>query len=354
MRHPRRAPGRVVRWDGFENDLSLLAAQERLRRRRFAVPSHTSTHAIGFTNGLAPGRAAARPPGLAGRRGSAWRVGPALVAAALLLISLSYLFLPSEGPAARDDPVARDLGPTATSPPVWPSQWNLLVTDPDTGVVATVVDIVEVRWAGSWWDSYTYIRVATRSRAFWESGGLNLASHSWWLYLDFGDGNNDWIVEERSLGICSHAWNGTGGDWGIGPGCDVFDTLTDTDVGSAVRILKCSSNLDCVDFALEKSAYPGLGSDLIVTAAADKVEDLDLAGDTFRNPRNAYPACDPVSFDDCTPPARISLQIPEFPSLLAVVVGVPTVLIVMRRRRARTTAKTPEAPMPPRDDLDYG
>jgi hypothetical protein len=276
------------------------------------------------------------------------------VAAALILTSLYLFSLPSEGPEDRETTVEKDLGPTATAPPVWPSQWDLLATDPDTGVAATVVDIAEVRTDGSWWDPYIYIRVATRSRAISEFGSFSLASHSWWVYLDFGDGNNDWIAEERPLGICSHAWDGTGGDWGVGPGCDVFDTLTDTDVGSAVRMLQCPSNLDCIDFALEKSDYPGLGIDLIVTAATDKTEDLDLAGDAFRNPKSAYPACDPIYFDDCTPPARISLQIPEFPSLLAVVAGVPTVLIVMRRRRARPTAKTPEAPMPPPDDLHYG
>lgn len=335
MGHPRHVPGRLVQRDGFETGLGLLAAQERLRRRRLVVSGLNVS--IGFAHGLAPGRVAPRVPKIAGQRKGAKWVGSALVAAALILILLYGFSFPSNGGEGGETRVDSDPGPTATAPPAWPPQWDLLATDVDTGVASTVVDLAEVWTAGTYWDSYAYIRIVTDSRAFLETGGLRLTSHSWWVYLDFGDGYNDWIVAEQSLGLCSHAWDGTNGDWGVGAGCDVFDTLTASDVGSAVRILRCSSELDCIDFALEKSDYPGLGFDLIVTVAADKMEDLNLAGDTFRNPRNAYGGCDPIYFDDCTPPARISLQIPEFPSLLTAVVGVPAVLAIMCRRRARRT-----------------
>ena len=333
----------AVRPDGLRTGLSLEATQERLRRRRFELSGLNAAHATGFINGLPPGRGASRPGRLALQSGGGWKVGVALAVVVLLLIPFSQVVLPSEGVADAERRVNSDPGPAATTPPAWPPQWNLLVTDPDTGMSSKVVDVVEVRTYGSGFDAYVYVRIVTGTRAIRETGGLQLAGHSWWVYLDFGDGNNDWIVEERPIGVCSHIWDGANADWGVGAGCDVFDTLTDADVGSAVRVVPCYSGVDCVDFAVEKSDYPGLDWELILTAAADRAEDLDLAGDRSRNPRSASPGCDPVYFDDCTPPARISLQIPEFPSLLAIVAGVPAVLAVMRRR---TAARARQGPRP--------
>jgi len=338
------APHAPIRPAGLRTGLGLEASQERLRRRRFGLSALSAPHASGFINGCPPGRGGApRPNRLALQTGRGWRVGVALTAAALLLLPLSQVFLPSEDGVDAEGRIGSDPGPAATVRPVWPSQWSLLVTDPDVGVSAKVIDVVEVRVYSSGWNEYVYVRIVTQTRAIWETGGLQLAGHSWWVYLDFGDGNNDWIVEERLLGICSLGWDGANADWGVGAGCDVFDTLTDADVGSAVRVVPCYSGVDCVDFALEKSDYPGLGWELILTAATDRAEDLDLAGDRSRNPRSASPGCDPAYFDDCTVPARISLQIPELPSLLAIVAGVPAVLAVMRRRTAARARRSPRA-----------
>lgn len=345
----RETLGTRVGGSEYTSELGILAAKERLRRRRCVASGLGGPNARGLTNGLAPARASSRP---LRRPRPAWGIVVVLAGAAFLLAPLYALSLPSEGggipegPSSADaglPPAAPDAETAATYPPTWPSQWTLLVTDPDVGVNGRFVDIVDVRWGAGGWNPYLYLRILTGATALWESWQIDLATHSWWVYLALGGGNNDWIIEERSFGICSLAWNQSAGTWGIRPGCDVVDTLTDADVGSAVRIVKCTPSFYCVDFAIEVSDYPGLyGLDVVITAAVDAIGDRDLYGDASWNPRNAQGGCDPPDFDDCAPPAWIYVPIPEFPSFLAVALVVPAILAV-RRRRADRPPQRPEA-----------
>jgi len=193
------------------------------------------------------------------------------------------------------------------------------------------VDITYVEAGNFWPDHYIYVAIRLRGTS------PVLANHSWWVYLDNGyptstrDGNNDWLVEERPGEVCTYAWDATNADWGVnGTGCDVSDTDTDTDIGSAVRIgPDCNFGVQyCVEFAIEKSDYPGLGQRPWVTAASSAVEDFNLLGNTDENPTNGVSSpCSDPAFDDCTWP----VEIPEFSSL-AIMVAVPAIIFAVSRR----------------------
>ena len=211
----------------------------------------------------------------------------------------------------------------ASSAPSWPGSWTSAGTDPDEGLTDTTLELIEVQFSSA--TEYLYLRMIV------EGSTPVLTENTWWLYLDLtGDGQNDWLVEERpdgSGGVCSFQWDTGNGDWGTGSGCDVTDSVTDSDTGSAVRtVSSCSGSNGCVDFALEKSDYAGLGTNPRTTGAADAVEDLNLLGDTNRNPTDTGPgACDVGAFDDCTAP----MAIPEFPTAL---VALAVLLLAWRRR----------------------
>ena len=216
--------------------------------------------------------------------------------------------------------------PTASDPPSWPTSWNSLATDPDEGVSDTTLEILEVRAGES--TEYLYFRLIV------EGSPPVLTDNTWWVYLDLtADGDNDWVIEERPVGsgeVCSFAWGGS--SWGTGsPGCDISESIGDSDVGSSVRVVgSCSGSNGCVDFALEKSDYSGLGATPKVTAADDATEDLSLEGNTNRNPTDTGGgACDDVNFDDCTAP----LSVPEFTDLLVALAPALLVPLFLRRRR---------------------
>lgn len=225
--------------------------------------------------------------------------------------------------------------PAATVPPSWPGfGWRTF--DPDEGISDTTLELLEVRADNYWPGGYIYVRFVV------EGTSPVLTNNSWWLYLDNGypnataDGNNDWLVMERPLGsgeVCSYQWDATNSDWGVaGTGCDVSDTLTDTDIGSAVRVVNnCFVGRGCIDFAIEKSDYPGLGQRPYVTLASDAQEDLDLLGDPNRNPSSGGTGCSVAAFDDCT--SRV--EIPEFaegPMATALPALLGLVLLRFRRK----------------------
>ena len=221
--------------------------------------------------------------------------------------------------------------PAATVPPSWPASFTLLLTDPADGQADPTLDLLEVRASNFWPDGYLYIRFVV------DGSSPVLTDNTWWLYFDNGfpdsvpDGNNDWLVEERSGDLCSYIWDTSGSDWSVGGGCDVTDSVTDADVGSAVRaVANCYAGMGCIDFAIEKSDYAALGQRPQVTLASDATEDLNLLGDGNRNPLSAPGGCDVAAFDDCTG----SIAVPEFPVLVAI--GLSTLVFPwVRRRRAR-------------------
>jgi hypothetical protein len=222
--------------------------------------------------------------------------------------------------------------PTASTPPSWPSTWYFRASDPDEGLADTTIEILEVR--ANWdWGPYFYMRFVV------EGSSPVLTDNSWWFYLDwsFGGGSNDWLVEETSSTVCSYEWDTTNSDWGTGGGgCDVTDSLTDSDVGSAVRtVSSCQGSNGCVDFALEVSDYPGFATRPYVTLAADPTEDLDLLGNTTRNPRDqGGGGCDAnTGFAECVEP----VEIPEFGTPL--LAAAPLALLALRGRRRRRLSR---------------
>ena len=216
--------------------------------------------------------------------------------------------------------------PAATVPPSWPASWTFKTADADEGIGDTTTELLELDAINFFPSGYIYVRLQV------EGTSPVLTNNTWWLYLDnaVGDGNNDWLVEEQSGALCSYQWDTTNNDWGVAGGCDVTDTLTDVDIGGAVRVVSgCNGSRGCIDFALEKSDYPGLGQRPFVTGAADAMEDLNLEGDVNRNPVSGGGGCSVAAFDDCTG----SVEIPEF-GLLPMALFLPAVLLFARRRRS--------------------
>lgn len=229
-------------------------------------------------------------------------------------------------------------GRMVPTPPVvwpsigWPPFWNPRASDPDDGLDPTL-DILEVRAYNDWSSPYLYVRLVV------EASPPGILNHTFWLYLDQGwphDGNNDWLVEEKSrtATLCSYGWDAANGDWGVvGGGCDITDTMRDSDDGSAVRVVSnCIGARGCVDFALEKADYPGLSNRPGATAASDSVEDLDLLGSLPRNPVSAVGGCSVSEFDDCTVPFEV--EISEFGDIfLATLIALTLGLCAVRRIR---------------------
>jgi len=223
--------------------------------------------------------------------------------------------------------------PTASSPPSWPSTWTLSATDPDEGVADTTMEILEVRVYHDW-GPYVFLRFVV------EGSSPVLTDNSWWLYIDFSAsmGSNDWLIEEKpsgSGGVCSYGWDTTNSDWGTGGGgCDVTDSLTDADVGSAARTVgSCYGSNGCVDLALEVSDYSGFPAVFWTTLAADATEDLDLLGNATRNPRDTGGSpCDAdTGFGECVEP----VQIPEFPVPLVAAIAIAPIVLRNIRGRGR-------------------
>jgi hypothetical protein len=133
-------------------------------------------------------------------------------------------------------------GPQASSAPTWPTVWNSAGTDADDGIVDTTLEILEVHVGGD--SEYLFVRIEI------EGSSPTLTDNSWWVYLDLtGDGNNDWLIQELSTEVCSYQWDTGNTNWGVLGGCDATATITDGDVGSAVRAVTCGSS-GCIDFAL--------------------------------------------------------------------------------------------------------
>jgi len=218
---------------------------------------------------------------------------------------------PTRGTRGDTEPL-----PHASAPPSWPGSWISIATDPDEAVADPTVEILEMQRASS--AEYLFLRMVVKGIA------PVLTNNTWWLLLDVDYAvtvDNDWMVQELPVGsgeVCSYAWDISNTRWGVNGGaCDLTDTLTDTDIGSAVRVVAgCVGSSGCVDFALERSDYSGLGVGTdYVTGFADPAEGLDLRGDTTRNPEDTgAPPCD-APFGDCT----AALQIPEVPGILAAV-----------------------------------
>jgi len=235
-----------------------------------------------------------------------------------------------EGQSTRGE---RPPVPEATVPPAWPAVWTSVASDPNDGLADPTVDILSVEVADVV-GGYIYFRFVVAGTT------PVLTDNTWWFYIDdLGGGGNDYLVVERSTDVCTYLWDTGPGDWGQGAGCDLTATLTDADIGSAVRTVStCYTGPDrgCVDFALERSDYPLVYPWTVwLTLAADVTEDLNLSGDTNRDPASAPGGCNVAAFDDCTS----GVFIPEFPLLAAMAVSA-LVLLGVRRvpRRGRRAA----------------
>jgi len=220
---------------------------------------------------------------------------------------------------------------TAITPPSWPMGWRPMGTDP-TELVNSEIDIRALLW--DYDAQYYYVRMET------QASPLDLVDHTYWIHLDFnGDGNNDWLVQEMSGWgvVCSLKWNLLNSWWGIdfANKCDVVPapTLDDTDVGSAIRLLRnCSGTRACIDFALDRADYAvALTSFMTVTGAASLAEDDWRYGYTERNPTDlSFNPCDQWwEFDECTDP----MMVPELDLVPAAALVLLPLAYWRRRRR---------------------
>lgn len=180
----------------------------------------------------------------------------------------------------------------------WPYDWISIGNDSigDGTLGDTTLNITEIKTAYN--SDHLFIRLVL------EGAMPKLTENSWWTYLDLtADGENDWLVEERpdtSGGIFSYEWNATNNNWTQ----NFTSTLSDMDNDSAVRNITVGG-FGCVDFALKRSDYPGLDINVFnITCASDELEDLNLSGDTNRNPTDTSDpsGSDVAEFDDSAGP----------------------------------------------------
>ncbi|HKZ49091.1 MAG TPA: hypothetical protein VJ397_09965 [Thermoplasmata archaeon] len=220
--------------------------------------------------------------------------------------------------------------PTATAPPDWtPCGGTASWTDFDEGLSDPALEIREVQAANCWPDGYIIVRFTL------EASAPTLTDNSYWIYVSpsGAPGPPQWLVEELSTEVCTYNWDATNGDWGVGgSGCDVTDTLTDTDVGSAVRtVSNCWVSFGCVDFALEKSDYPGIWERPWIRLSTYEAEDFDLLGNTTRDPTTQSSVQDISGM----------FEIAEFSHIGVVAAAVVLPFLVRRRCARRPSAVRP-------------
>jgi parallel beta-helix repeat protein len=180
----------------------------------------------------------------------------------------------------------------------WSYNWISLGNDSigDGTLGDATLNITEIK--GAYNSDYLFIRLVL------EGALPKLTDNSWWVYLDLtADGDNDWLVEERpdaSGGVFSYQWNAANGNWTL----NFTSTVSDMDNDGTVRNITVGGS-GFVDFAIKQSDYPDLDINTFrITAATDELDDLNLSGDTNRNPTDTSdPSCsDVVEFDDSAGP----------------------------------------------------
>jgi hypothetical protein len=215
-------------------------------------------------------------------------------------------------------PISR--GAPATTPPSWPTSWISFATDEDDGFTDASLEILELYYSDT--PQYLYIRTRTESNA-----APILTDNSWWLYIDLtGDGTNDWLIEEKSDYIWNYQWNATNNNWGTDS--DFAETLTDADIGGAVRVTMMTIDATaygCIDFAIEKGNFASMDGPSI-TAACSANEDETLSGDAD------------VALSDCTSSNSV-LHTPEFSDLVVPIIGIVVIFIVTKQRRRKKGSK---------------
>ncbi|HLB69147.1 MAG TPA: hypothetical protein VJN63_11970 [Thermoplasmata archaeon] len=205
--------------------------------------------------------------------------------------------------------------------------------DPTEGLPDRATEVRLVMGRSLW--GYLFVRIVLAET------DPDLFSHTYWVYVDLnqvGFDGNDWLVEEKSgvRTLCSYQWDAAEGNWGVGGvGCDMTDTIRDSDLDGAVRVVDhCWPMYGCIDFAIRSDRYPGLGGNPHVSVAAEGTEDLLLDGSPDRNPSTGPSGCNVIQFDDCSVYMAV---IPEFGGLLPLLLLAIAPAVILRPRCHRVT-----------------